>query len=315
MVFIEKEAKNKNRNSFPRYFTASARAAFTHILQVRRKSDSRGILLPSYIGLSKIEGSGVFDPIRKSGISSSFYYVDRLLVPDFADIERQLKTGKFQLVLLIHYFGFAQVDVTAFVKLCRQYGALVIEDCAHSILGGLGEKRLGFYGDYSIFSIHKNTSTRDGGFYYDLTGDVSSVALPNQNRIASATLEEFACVDLQRGCEVRVKNYEAVERWVKQFPELELFAPRRAVGEVPLNCPVIVAKGKREELYFKLQEKGVLATALYHTLIPEITKDAYPDSVFVAGNILNLPTHPDINTNKLEKYSQIFRSCVKEVFS
>ena len=62
MAFIEKENKNLLNYLHKRIFTASARAAMLFILQSRMYSDPRGILLPSYIGLSKIEGSGVFDP-------------------------------------------------------------------------------------------------------------------------------------------------------------------------------------------------------------------------------------------------------------
>ena len=100
---IDKEAKSDNPFLGSRQWTSSARTAMLHILEATRSADSRGILLPSYIGLSAIEGSGVFDPIRASGMPYEFYIMDRALKPNLASLTEQLKSGKFQLVFLIHY--------------------------------------------------------------------------------------------------------------------------------------------------------------------------------------------------------------------
>ena len=82
---------------------------------------------------------------------------------------------------------------------------------------------------------------------------------------------------------------------------------------VPLNCPVIVAGGKREPLYFQLIERGILPTALYHTLIPELTADRYPKAHLISRNILNLPTHPDILDGDVDEYRAALRASVQEV--
>ena len=162
---IDKEAKSLNSLLGSKKWTSSARSAMLHILQESKLADSRGILLPSYIGLSAIEGSGVFDPVRTSGIPYEFYNLDRGLKPDLISLKKQLKSGKFQLVFLIHYFGCPQVDVEAFCNLCHKYDVQVIEDCAHTITGGMGGRRLGTFGNYAIFSIHKSTTSYSGGFF------------------------------------------------------------------------------------------------------------------------------------------------------
>lgn len=315
MAFIEKESKDLRPYRGRRIFTASARAAMTFILQARKRADARGILLPSYIGLSKIEGSGVFDPIRASAIDHAFYQVDQRLRPDLGALEEQLRNGAFQLVFLIHYFGLPQVDVEQFVALCRRFDVRVIEDCAHTLLGGLEGRRLGSYGDYAIFSIHKSTATVDGGFFLDHTGELDVDALPGPFRIAPATLAEFADTDLEASSRRRLRNYQAVAGWLRSIPQLEPMFDSVPAGAVPLNCPVIVAQGKREELYFKLIEREVLPTALYHTLIPEITPEQFPQSHFVSANILNLPTHADIGEADLARYEQALREAASEVFS
>ena len=287
----------------------------TYILRSRRRVDTRGILLPSYIGLSKIEGSGVFDPVRSSEIDYAFYRVDERLRPDLAELEQQLRGGAFQLVFLIHYFGLPQVDVQNFVALCHRYSVQVIEDCAHTLLGGLNGPRLGSYGDYAIFSIHKSIATSDGGFLLDHTGKLDCASLPEEFRISPMTLAEFADTDIASSSCRRRHNYNRVASWLLSIPQLELMFETIPVDSVPLNCPVIVGNGKREPLYFKLIERRIMPTALYHTLIPEIDSDRFPESHFVSANILNLPTHADIGETDLARYELALREAVKEVFS
>ena len=317
MAFIEKESKSLAVYVAPRKYTASARAAMTHILSVKKATGPRGILLPAYIGLSKIEGSGVFDPVRKTGIAYAFYRVNERLMPDLDALEAQLKTGNFQLLFLIHYFGCPQVETDSFIRLCHRYEVRVIEDCAHTLLGGLSGKRLGTFGDYAIFSIHKNTATVDGGFYLDHRGDLPDVPQDENFRIDPASLEMFANTDVLGASQQRLRNYGKVSGWVGQLhgQGLALFFDRIPEGAVPLNCPVIVADGKREALYFKLVENDIFPTALYHTLIPEISRAEFPQSHHVANNILNLPTHADISDADYADYEAILKRSVQQIFT
>jgi dTDP-4-amino-4,6-dideoxygalactose transaminase len=314
MAFIEKEGKKLFTFRAKRKFTSSARSAMLFILLSKIKYDHRGILLPAYIGLSKIEGSGVFDPIRKSQIDYCFYRVNKYLIPDLDDLEEKLSSGKFQLVFLIHYFGLPQTNVEKFVELCHKYKVQVIEDCAHTLLGGLEGQLLGRYGDYSIFSIHKSISTLDGGFLIDNTDMLDTSALPEDLKISPDTLAEFANTDIASSSKSRLNNYIIVREWLKTIPQLEPFFKELPLGAVPLNCPVIVSEGKREEFYFKLVQRGILPTALYHTLIPEICPIKFPDSYFISNNILNLPTHPDILESDLFKYEKNLREITQEIF-
>ncbi|MEM5400569.1 DegT/DnrJ/EryC1/StrS family aminotransferase [Paraburkholderia unamae] len=315
MAFVEKEAKDLRAYTTPRHYTASARSAMIHILAAKRRRDVRGILLPAYIGLSKVEGSGVFDPIRATGIPYGFYRVDGRLRPDLESLDVQLKSGRYQLVFLIHYFGLSQVDTEAFVDLCHRYGVRVIEDCAHTLLGGLGGKRLGTYGDYAIFSVHKSIASHDGGFFLDNRGDLGDFPLNADRRIASEALATLASTDVRAASEQRRRNYELVASWVRSLPGVELFFEHIPEYAVPLNCPIIVSEEKREALYFALIEAGILPTALYHTLIPEITPESFPDSLVVSNTILNLPTHPDIGQDDYARYEAVLHAAYDEVIS
>ena len=313
---IQKEAKTENFALGKRIWTSSARAAMLHILQSCLSLDKRGILLPSYIGLSAVEGSGVFDPIRDSGISSEFYKVDSKLRPDLYALEEQLKGGKFQLVFLIHYFGCPQVDVRAFCELCRKYDARVIEDCAHTITGGIYEPRLGSYGNFCIHSIHKSTTSQAGGFFVDHSDVLAKFPVAPEHQIDLDSLGIYANTDLYKISLSRRKNYQIVASWINEIAgssPVAMFFTRLGENDVPLNCPIMVRDGLRESLYFKLIERGVAPTALYHTLIPEIDHDQYPDSYTVSSNIINLPTHECIDESDMRKYEDALKESIIEV--
>jgi len=310
---IDKEAKSGNNSLGFRQWTSSARTAMLHILQVAKTADRRGILLPSYIGLSAIEGSGVFDPIRTSGMPYEFYTVNRALKPNLASLTDQLKSGKFQLVFLIHYFGCSQVDVEAFCDLCHKYDVQVIEDCAHTITGGISDHTLGTFGNYAIFSIHKSTTSHAGGFFYDHNNLLGGAKVSQDSEIDLKSLGILANTDLNEIALARRRNYDEVSSWVSDASGVKLFFGDIGCDDVPLNCPIIVERGFREALYFNLIKKGVTPTALYHTLIPEIDSKKFSDSHFVAKNILNLPTHQCIQLSDMARYEDILKEAIHEV--
>jgi len=317
MAFIEKEAKKLLSFKKKRYFTNSARAGIYEIIKMNMKVGAKGILLPSYIGFSKVEGSGVFDPIKQSGIDYDFYRVDKKLEPSLENIEELLKTGKYHLILLIHYFGFCQADLKSLVKLCKKYNVKVIEDCAHLPPRHSNKNNiLGYFGDFSVYSIHKNIATKDGGFFLchnDLFNN-DTYHVPKNSSINKKSLEEFTNTSIDDVTNSKLKNYKTVASWVINFDEIELLYEDVKKGEFPLNCPIIVSNNKREELYFSLIKQGIIPTALYHSLIKEIDRTFFGDSYYVSQNILNLPTHPDISPDDFNTYLKKLKFAIIDVF-
>ncbi len=311
-MIIHKEAKSLSAFTERRIFTASARAAMLHILSALTEKDDRKILLPAYIGLSKIEGSGVFDPVRAAGMPHGFYGLSERLVPDIQCIENQLRTGQYKAVFLIHYFGCCQTDLQTLVDLCHDYDALVIEDCAHTVLGGLGPQRLGSYGDFSIHSIHKSLATTDGGFLFDNKGQLAQRPVAEVSRISRQSLETWANTDVVSASKRRRENFFRVASCIERVGGVEPLFNTIAACEVPLNFPVLVPDNRREALYFRLMEAGVAPTALYHTLIPEISREEFPLAYRTADTILNLPTHPDILEQHWPTYLEHLEIAIKE---
>ncbi len=271
-------------------FTYNARTAFSLCLKNILKRNS-SILLPSYIGVTDREGSGVLDPINENGINFDFYKIKRDFQVDEVDLYQKLDTKLFKAVLIIHYFGFLNVNIIELSEYCKLNDVFLIEDCAHAFNSNYYEKKLGEFGDYSFFSLHKYFPSNQGGILK--TNDNFRVET-NMNSINIDDLLIYNTSNLDQIAMSRINNYNHLLVLLKDCDNLDVIYPELPNGVVPMNFPVIVKNNQREKLYFFLIEKGITTSALYYRLIDNISKLEYKDSNFLSRNILNLPIHQDI---------------------
>jgi len=100
-------------------------------------------------------------PFLRAGLKVRLYRVDDQLNLDFDDISRKLDRSVCALYLN-HYLGRpSQADRAR--KLCDEAKIKLIEDCAHTLLGRVGGREVGTFGDIAIYSLRKFLSIPDGG--------------------------------------------------------------------------------------------------------------------------------------------------------
>jgi len=281
------------------YFSA-ARTAFKHLLNQLEFDEDDVILLPSYIGITDREGSGVMDPIWDSGINYDFFCIDGHLNADLADLFTRIQAKSIKALVLIHYFGFPQKEVFKIREFCKNNDVYLIEDCAHSLYGKLGESDLGSIGDFSFFSIHKSIPSESGGFLrsnldqFELTKKVG-----DEERIDLSSLEVFTRVRKVDVVEKRITNYKYLAQLLENCPGVTLIFPDLPAGVVPLNLPLLIGNAQREPLYFYLMDRGLPTIALYYRLIDDLYVEDFKLSRKISENILNLPIHQDVKTSEL----------------
>lgn len=145
-------------NSKNAIFTLYARNGLYHIAKqiINEKPEKGQALVPSYSCGDEIE------TIFQAGFTSTPYRIDANLQADLNDIKSKIgkKTG---FVLLTHYLGFPQKEISSIKKICENNGIFLIEDCAHVFGGTFESKPLGIFGDASIFSLRKFLNIPHGG--------------------------------------------------------------------------------------------------------------------------------------------------------
>lgn len=296
-LLIKMHAMNKNPNDTERCkikakFTKNARTAWGIIISTASIKERKKILLPSYIGYTEREGSGVFDPVENNNCDYAFYKIDNDLSPNLEDLGRKL-SADIDILLIIHYFGFCRTDLCLIKEMCFNNNVVMVEDCAHAFYLSENPLKIGEIGDYSFYSIHKYLPTQTGGLLRVNSNNISSPAIDDIDCAETKVVTQYALSEFSLIASIRrdhYKSYSSQLRGVKgliQLYELNEF-------DIPQSFPLIVENGLREKLYFHLLDLQLPTTALYYRLIEQIRFTEFPDSHYIAKSILNLPVHQDV---------------------
>lgn len=309
---ITKEAQNKQNYIKNKKYFNSARNAFQFLLENIINSNQDIILMPEYIGQSPREGSGVFDPIRKTNTNYKFYALDEKLQVDIKDLISKI-TKNVKAILLIHYFGFPQKEIRKLKEICDKNKIILIEDCAHTMTSCINNQQLGSIGDFSFYSTHKLLPSKNGGI---LQINNEKIELENQksNFIDNEDLNILLNADLDKISAKRVANYKYYQKLCNNTSSIyESMYESLDTGVVPLNYPVLIKNISREKLYFELINRGIVTVALYYQLIDELDKKEHKKAFYTSEHILNLPLHQDIEFEDIECIMKEIDKIEKEI--
>lgn len=305
---VEKEPTERARLIRDRRYAARARDGFRHLLSSCWTGGDARVVLPAYIGQSPREGSGILDPLRELGIPFSFYSVDRELRVDLSSLREELGRGPVYAALLIHYFGGPQRATKDVRAACADAGAVLIEDCCHSL--DPGATGVGDVGDYALFSIHKVLPCDDGGILQVNAGAEDPGPIDESVRAPELPVRLWRDARFDRIADQRSRNYRSLSRMIDGIRGVRPFWPKLPEGTVPLNFPVLIEEVDRFDVYQRMRADGIGVVALYHTLVAEIDAAAFPVSSRLSRTMLNLPIHQDIDEGGLRATADALRRAV-----
>jgi dTDP-4-amino-4,6-dideoxygalactose transaminase len=295
--------------------TASARQAWSMFLRWYRMHGLGDVLLPAYIGYTDREGSGVFDPVRASGLSHRFYEVDEQLGISTNHLQALLEKGGVGVLLVVHWFGLPHVDLQEVRMLCNAFGVLLVEDCAHVMGPIVGEgSSMGSTGDAAFYSLHKIYGGDLGGALVWNAPMHKVMEISDEPRCPADVLDHVFRTNAQAVARHRRMLYREFVAGLEGIDGIRVMYPE--IGEhVPQSCPIQVAGGLREKLYFALLNQGVPLTALYYRLIPEIEESVYPTGLSISRSILNYPVHQGVPIEMVSRVVEMTRKTLKSLRS
>jgi dTDP-4-amino-4,6-dideoxygalactose transaminase len=298
---IPKRASSIHAYERPVYAFQNARAALFAILKALKLCESEQILLPSYIGWSKNEGSGVYDPIASLNLQPVFYRLTRDLAIDLIDLETKMRSSTARVLLVIHYFGFPDPQMPDVAKLAEKHDLTVIEDEAHALFSDWVGGICGRTGLASVMSLHKMLPADSGGLLI-LNKPGSKVWQDISETSHAQTMLAYNPInyDYFTIASVRLANAEYLLKALEHLRgRIEPLHPSIKQGVVPQTLPVLVHSVDRNELYQIMNNAGFGVVSLYHTLISIIDEKQFPESHWVAKRILNLPVHQEATLDAL----------------
>jgi len=83
---------------------------------------------------------------------------------DLSDAQKKI-TNQTVAIILTHYYGYVYPDIRGVRQFSNSHSLFIIEDCAHSLGAEHYNKKVGNFGDISIFSLTKNTLNLGGGVF------------------------------------------------------------------------------------------------------------------------------------------------------
>ncbi len=138
---------------------STGRCAIAALIQHLKLTKDDEVLLPAYLC------PVILKAFQKENININYYKIKKNLNADLKDLEKSI-SKKTRFVYVIHYFGWPQ-PIDKIGKICRKKGALLVEDCAHSLLSTFKGKMLGEWGDYSFNMLRKWIPIPDGSLLYN----------------------------------------------------------------------------------------------------------------------------------------------------
>lgn len=289
-----KSAVDINNCTYPYFFTKNARTAWYNILESIKVSKGRELklLLPAYIGINNKEGSGVFDAVLKSNADFVFYKVTDNLQVDMEDFNQKIQNEHFDLALVIHYFGFSRIDMEWVKAICQKSNVILVEDCAHAFYIGNNVSKIGSYGDFSFYSLHKYLAVSTGGLLRVNNSALVRPQLNSEDMIDLTALERFSTSDFNEIAKLRKRNYKYYQEKIISNEHIEVLFDLDD-KDIPQTFPIRVKNGLREKLYFYLLKNDIPTVALYYRMIPQILPSEFALSILISSEILNLPVHQD----------------------
>ncbi|MBU3822751.1 DegT/DnrJ/EryC1/StrS family aminotransferase [Flavobacteriaceae bacterium XHP0103] len=307
---ISKSPSNTDKFKCHIEFTNSAREGWGMILKTLQPDSE--ILLPSYIGVTDREGSGIYDPVIESGVKHDFYLLNSDLSIPISEIENKIKNKRYALILLVHYFGFKIQNIEDIVKLCKKHQIIVVEDCAHLYNYNMFHiSDAGTFGDLAFYSLHKNFALKNGGLL--VRNNIEHLSIDNSGiDTAYGFSETLSAYRTDLIAKKRIDNFEFLDVLISNIKSVK---PLKKIskGDIPHNYPIIVKGNLREKLYFWLIEKNITLIALYYRLIEPLQAKEYKEMQYVSNNILNLPVHQDVEKKDLDILVKLIEEALVEL--
>ena len=305
-MIVSKTAVKPETFLQPALFYRSAREGMRDFLIHTLKSTSEGVLLPAFIGWSRREGSGVFDPVLEVDAQAGFYDLNADLTVNLADLEQRLASDLFRVLVVIHYFGRTEPQIAAIKALTNQYGVLLVEDLAHGFFSALGVGHAGTYGDVRLFSLHKMFPLQYGG----LVSYANAALLNGQESTMPQLAASILSYDWKAIGNARRQNFLALTELLQSLPEcgvtFELMWPHLDESDVPQTLPIRIVGSGRDAIYAAMNAAGFGMVSLYHTLIEAVTGD-FDGLTELSRHIINFPVHQDVPTSALGAMVNSFR--------
>jgi len=313
--------KIKDKSNYCFYTSQRSRDFFFYCLSNLNKLDIKKILIPSYIGYSESEGSGVMDAIIDSKVEYVIYPINKNLeinIKELKSIIRETDSKKTSL-LLIHYFGLIDTNYLKIIEFAKEKDIFIFDDCAHSFYTYYSFKDY-FKGDAAFFSVHKllknitpksislikkNISSK---YTFELEKLLNRCS-PNKNYNMPNSIElsnNFDFFPTIKGIENIVEKRIIQANIYKELLDksgnpFTILIPEKSYNFPLQSFPILFSNNvNRDNIYHRMRDLEIQVVSLYYNLTNKIKITEFPEAHYLSKNILNLPINEDLEQDQIK---------------
>lgn len=247
---------------------------------------------------------------------------------DPEDVKRKI-TPRTKAVMVVHLYGLP-CNMDAITAICKEYGLLLVEDCAEAFGTRYKGQHVGTFGDVSTFSFfgNKTITTGEGGMVVFSDKNVMEKAYHLKNQGVSQTREYWHDVVAYN---YRMTNICAAIGLAQLEQANEILAKKRQIAAwyreglagLPLKthderpdtlhsfwmCSVAVDDAQmRQPLRDFLKQASVETRPVFypsHTMPHCATGQSFPVAESLASRGINLPSYPGLKHEDVNSVNNI----------
>lgn len=247
------------------------------------------------------------------------------------DIKKKI-TNKTKAIIVPHMFG-CPADLNGIKELCEERDIYLVEDCAQSIGAIYRGKKVGTFGDISIFSFYatKMMTTIQGGMVctnnLDWAQIIKDLRYHDQCRLVADvdTRIKYSYMMSDVGAAIGIVQLKKLEYFIKRRRELS------SAYREKLDCEMIkhpLETGEKKHVYSryvvktpynpsliieKMRAQRIICERMYmpplhrRTLIRKFNKnEKFPNTEAVLNSAISLPIYPSLSGEKVEYVADVF---------
>ena len=247
-------------------------------------------------------------------------------------------TDRTRAIIPVHLYGLL-TDLSPIIKLAREHGLWVIEDCAQAHGAAIGNRRAGSWGDVAAFSFYptKNLGALgDGGAM--LTNDEALARalrrVANHGQVARdrpVQLGRNSRMDALQAAVLTIKlpyldgwnrrRRQLAQRYQQQLADLSLVLPVLPEdGPQHVHHLYVVRVRDRNRVQQHLARHGIVTQVHYPTPVPSLapfrasvaTSASFPVATRQAPQLLSLPLYPTMSTEAVDYVSEVLRRAMTD---
>ena len=227
--------------------------------------------------------------LARAGLVPRLHDLGPGLEPDPDELEALLGP-RVRALWLVHHLGFPQ-DASGWLAWCRSRRLLLVEDATHALLGTVGDRPVGSFGDLSGFSLRATLGLSADAVH--LPGPGQGPADPD-GRHRAFRLRRLVGGDPRTR---RRANYRTLlAELAGQVP-----APfdRLAEGAAPFVLPV--SCDDQPALLRRLERHGIGGLDFRAWLDPGVPPDRFPNAGRLTARTVGLPVHQELGPHELAR--------------